>query len=267
MVVGNFFKDITDALSTDNAFIYIKDNSPNTLVFNNVLLMSSAIDDDIFAFRLNAIGHTNSFVAFNTVYNLDKGVYFEDSGTPIPDFHFKNNILNQISDTYFTHTVTGGRFSVSYNSYSIVPTQSGGSYYWPDATSVTGSPLFFDPTFFGSPAGFSVTSGSNCLTAGTPLSDLVVDYNLDLRDGANPTIGAFENILTELYWTGAVSNDWHDYRNWGPEIVPTAQLDVIIPPRSNDPFIFNNDASCKSIDIQQGAEVIVNSPYVLTIIN
>jgi hypothetical protein len=266
LVVGNYIRDITDPSYTDNAFVNVQGGSPSTQVFNNVLLMSTAIDDDVFAFHLDASGHTGTGVNYNTVYNLDKGVYFQDNASP-PDFQFKNNILYQINDVYFAHSGTGGRFTVDHNSYGIVPTQTGGTYYWPDATSVTGDPQFLDPTFFGSPYGFTLKAGSNCLSAGTSVTDISVDLQLDIRDGSTPTIGAFENILTETYWTGAISNDWHDHRNWGPPIIPGTFLDVIIPLRKNDPLIFNNDASCKSIEIQPGAKVDVNSPHSLTIIN
>ena len=268
LVIGNYFRDITDALSVTNAFVYIRDNAPNTVVFNNILMMSSATDDNIFAFRFNSLGHTGSRAAFNTIYNVDKGVLFEDPGLPVPGFQFKNNILYQINDFYFTHSGGNvGRFSVSNNCYGVVPTQSGGSAYWPDATSVTGNPQFMDPSFFGSPVGFSLQAGSVCLGAGTPLTGLTVDYLYDSRNATTPAIGAFETVITETIWTGAVSNDWHDWRNWGPEIVPGISLDVIIPVKNLHPNVINSNASCKSIEIQPGAEVIVNSPWSLTIVN
>jgi hypothetical protein len=267
LVNANYLKDISDVLGGANAYIFVRDNSDNTKVFNNVLVKSVAVDDDIYGFRLNALGHAASSTVYNTVYNLDKGVYFEDSGLTDPVFLFRNNILNQLNDTYFTHTLTGGRFEVSNNSYGMVPSQSGGTYYWPDATSVTGDPQFLDPAFFGSPYGFTLQTGSHCFGNGTPVTNLVIDYREDPRDATDPTIGAYENVLSNVSWTGAVSSDWHDYRNWGPEYIPNADLDAVIPFRNNLPNVFNSDASCKSIEIQQGATVNVNTGRTLTIIN
>jgi hypothetical protein len=267
VVDGNFIKDATDALTGTNAFIYLHSSGTNNRVFNNVLLMSSANNDDIYAFRLNAAGHTGTRVAFNTVYNIDKGVLFEDSGTPVPDFFFKDNILYQINDFYFTHVGTTNRFSVGYNCYGITPTQSGGSLYWPDATSKTGDPLFLNPSFFGSPYGFTVKTGSPCLAGGTPITSLTQDLRFLTRNASTPTIGAFENVLTNTNWTGSYSTDWHDYRNWNPEIVPTNLLQAVIPNRSNDPVITNSNANCKGLDLQSGAQVRVSPFHTLTINN
>lgn len=267
VVEGNFLRDITDNLTTSNAFIYIRNNASRAKVFNNVLLMSAVTDDNIFAFRLNAAGHTGSRAVFNTVFRVDKGVLFEDSGGTAPDFSFQNNILNSIADVYFTHTVTGGRYTVGYNNYGIIPTQSGGMYYNIDPTSIIADPLFFDPAFYGSAYGLTLQSGSPCLLSGTPVTDLTTDYFDTARDATHPAIGAFEELLTGTSWTGQISNDWHDYRNWNPEIVPGATLDVFIPNKENDPIIFNNNASCKSIDIQPHVEVNVNTSRTLTILN
>jgi hypothetical protein len=265
VVTGNYLKDITDNLSLINAYIYVRNYASGIKIFNNILLKSTAINDDIFAFRLNGANHNGSYVVYNTVFRLDKGIRFEDNSTVVPNFQVKNNIFNQIADFYFTHSGTGGLFSVGFNCYELFPTQSGGSYYFPDLTSKVADPLFFNNAFFGSPYGFTVKAGSQCLAGGTPISGLTVDYRKRPRNVTNPTIGAFEEVLTETNWTGAVSNDWHDYRNWIPEIVPNHLLEAIIPDKTNDPIIFNSNASCKGVEIQPGVEMIVNSPLILTV--
>jgi hypothetical protein len=198
---------------------------------------------------------------------VDKGVLFEDGGMPVPDFFFKNNILDQITDNYFTHTGTGGTFSVGYNCYGEELTQTFPPYYTPGATnSIVMNPQFLDTTFYSSPYGFTVKDGSPCLAGGTSISPFTQDYRFVTRD-ATPTIGAFEDVLISTSWTGLYSTDWHDYRNWNPEIVPTNLLHALIPNRMNDPVITNSNETCKGIDIQSGAQVHVNLPGTLTINN
>lgn len=266
LVMGNYLKDITDnSTSFTNAYIYVRHYATGTKVFNNVLLKSTAINDDIFAFRLNGANHNGSHVVYNTVFRLDKGIRFEDNSTVVPNFQVRNNIFSQIADVYFTHAGTGGQFSVGYNCYEQFPTQSGGPFYFPDLTSKVADPLFFNTSFFGSPYGFTVKAGSQCLAGGTPITGIAVDYRNHARNATSPTIGAFEEVLTETNWTGEVSSDWHDYRNWSPDIVPNQFLEAIIVDRENDPIIFNSNASCKGIDIQPGVNMIVNSPLILTV--
>lgn len=267
VVACNYIRDVTDALSGTNAFIYLRKTGTNNRVFNNVLLMSSAANDDVYAFRLNAEAHSGARVVFNTVYNVDKGVLFEDGGAATPDFFFKNNILYQINDTCFTHVGTTNRFSVQYNCYGTIPSQSGGSFYFPDVTSKIGDPQFLAPTFFSSPYGFSLKTGSNCLGGGTTVSPVTQDYRYQTRNVTTPSIGAFENVLTSTSWTGKYTTDWHDYRNWNPEIVPTSLINAVIPNRTNDPVITNSNANSKGIDIQSGALIRVNSGRTLTVNN
>ncbi len=63
-------------------------------------------------------------------------------------------------------------------------------------------------------------------------------------------------------WTGAESNNWHDPDNWGNFTVPSADDDIIIPDGCvNYPYIYVSTAFCKSLTIENGAELSVYDEY------
>jgi len=72
-------------------------------------------------------------------------------------------------------------------------------------------------------------------------------------------------------WTGMVSNQWDNVYNWSPGVVPTQYDDVVIPSgRPNYPELSGNLGintsayayNCKSLNINSGASVTVNSETV-----
>ena len=68
----------------------------------------------------------------------------------------------------------------------------------------------------------------------------------------------------QLIWTGAKSSDWYDVKNWlatsGPVQVPDSTFDVIIPFVTNQPLITVSGANTKTLYIESGAIVTVNTP-------
>lgn len=62
--------------------------------------------------------------------------------------------------------------------------------------------------------------------------------------------------VAELVWTGRVSSDWFDMRNWFPMEVPTAAKSVRIPLTANAPIIYNNGAVCNDLIIVNGSLTI-----------
>ncbi len=61
-------------------------------------------------------------------------------------------------------------------------------------------------------------------------------------------------------WRGIVSSDWHNPDNWCGKVVPTSTTDVIINSgAAHIPIISNNDALCKSITINNGASLQLNT--------
>jgi hypothetical protein len=266
-IYGNFIKDVGKSVSGTNSIIYVRNASLNINVFDNVILNSSTINDDIFAFRLNAQGHSDSKVVYNTVYNVDNGFLLEDSGTPVPVFKVQNNIMYinySGGGIYFTNTGTTGRFTVSNNCYPTTPTTVGQPYDGETGRQV-GDPLFVNPTFYSSPHGLQVKTGSNCINHGIAVTTVTRDYSKNARSASTPTIGAFEGALTSITWTGKISNDWHNYLNWSPEIVPTTTIQAIIPLKTNLPVISGANAVCKGLSVQSGANVVINNGRLLNV--
>jgi hypothetical protein len=264
----NFIRDIGKSVNGINAIIYVRNNGNIISVYNNVILNSSLVNDDIYAFRLNATDNTDSKVVYNTVYNIDNGILFEDSSPATPVFKVQDNILyiNYLNGgIYFTNTGTNtGRFTVSNNCYPTNPTTSGQPYDGETGRQV-GDPQFVNPTFYSSPHGLQLKTGSICLGNGITVTGITSDYSKKARSASAPSIGAFESALTSISWTGKVSTDWHNYLNWNPEIVPTNTLQAIIPLKTNLPVISSSNAVCKGLLLEGSATVVINNSRLLNV--
>lgn len=60
-------------------------------------------------------------------------------------------------------------------------------------------------------------------------------------------------------WNGNTDKDWNKSSNWSPNTIPTSGDNVKIPGgRTRYPDITSGTAKCKNIEIENGAEVIVN---------
>jgi hypothetical protein len=165
---------------------------------------------------------------------------------------------------YFTNIGTTGRYTVSNNCYPSAPTTVGQPYHGETGRQV-GDPLFVNPAFYSSPHGLQLKNGSICLATGTPVTGITRDYSLRLRNATTPGIGAFEAALNSLSWTGKTSQDWHNYMNWNPELVPTNTTQAIIPLKANLPVVSVSDASCKGLQLENGANVTINTSRLLTV--
>ena len=267
LVYGNFIKNINKLVTGTNSLIYIRSANNNINVFNNVLLDSIAQNSDIFAFRLTGNNTTSNRVVFNTIYNIDNGILFEDSGAGTNDFKVQDNIIyiNYLNGgTYFTHTGTTGRFTVSYNCYPTTPTLTGQPYNIETGRQV-GDPSFLNTSFFLSGTGLSLQSGSICINNGTPVTGITRDHFCRVRNATTPSIGAYEAPVTSCAWTGANGQNWQFYKNWDILYVPTQTISVLIPDRFNDPLISSGSASCKSLQVQPGALLKVQPPGSITI--
>ena len=76
----------------------------------------------------------------------------------------------------------------------------------------------------------------------------------------------FNNRPRKLIWKGSVSNDWHDAANWDCSI-PTIQDEVLIPMGNPACKIFPGMAgSCKTIQIEDTAELILEGNAVLNVV-
>jgi hypothetical protein len=268
MVCANFIRNIGKLATGTNSLIYIRSNNNNINVFNNVLLDSLVQNNDIFALRLNGTYSSSNKAVFNTIFNIDNGILFEDSGPPSTvDFKLQDNIIYinyTISGVYFTHTGTTGRFTVSHNCYPTAPTSIGQPYHGETGRQV-GDPSFLNSAFSLSAAGLSIQTGSICINNGILVTGISNDYLNRARSAGTPAIGAFEGPITACAWTGAVGQGWHNYRNWDILYVPTSAMSVLIPDRTNDPVISSNNGACKSLQAEPGALLRIQSPRALTV--
>lgn len=64
--------------------------------------------------------------------------------------------------------------------------------------------------------------------------------------------------ITQIEWTGAVSQDWFDARNWMPQQIPDEETSVKIPMTSNAPIIYKEGAKCKNLTISKGSLTVEN---------
>jgi hypothetical protein len=267
LVYGNFIKNINKLANGTNSLVYIRSANNNINVFNNVLLDSIAQNTDIYAFRLTGNNTTANKVVFNTIYNVDNGILFDDSGAGTNDFKLQNNIIyiNYLSGgIFFTSTGTTGRFTVSYNCYPITPTAIGQPYNIETGRQV-GDPSFLNPSFFLSGSGLSLQSGSICINHGTLVTGISRDHLCRIRNATTPAIGAYEAPITSCAWTGAANQNWYFYKNWDILYVPSQNISVLIPDRTNDPLISSGSAACKLLRVKPGALLKVAPPGTITV--
>lgn len=263
LAYSNFIKNIDRVNFSDtHSIFYLQNNGNNNKVFNNVIVDSAAVANDIFAFWVNGNGgYTAGLIAYNSVHNVDNGFKLESGPTTV-DFQIKNNIMNldPTGPEQFRITGTGLYTDVSYNCYSTDPVVYAG-----ETQRRIANPMYLLPGTYQSPYALSLQSSSPCKNTGNPVLGIVTDYGRKLRSITIPSRGAFEQVLSNVNWTGEMNTNWHDYRNWDVRIVPTSGLNALIPNKSNDPVISIGNASCKSLQLQPGALLRVVQPRTMTV--
>jgi hypothetical protein len=263
LAYSNFIKNIDRVnLTNTHSIFYLQNNGNNNKIYNNVIVDSAAVANDIFAFWVNGNGgYTAGLIAYNSVHKVDNGFKLESGSTNV-NFEIKDNIMNLDPTTPEQFNTSGtGTFTVSYNCYSTDP----GSYYSSETGRLIANPLFLLPGNYLSPYALSLQASSPCLNTGNPVSGIVTDFRKRTRNSTAPSRGAFEQVLSNIYWTGEINTSWYDYRNWDVRIVPSSAYNVTIPDRSNDPLISNSGASCKSLHVQPGALLKVKPTGSITI--
>jgi hypothetical protein len=260
----NYIKTIDKINAGTHGIFYLRNNGNNNKVFNNVIVDSAVVANDIYAFWVDVSTgtYTSGLIAFNTVHKLDNGFRLA-SGAPAVDVTIKNNIMNLDATTPEQFNTTGlGLYSVSYNCYSTTPGSYGG-----ETGRIIGDPSFLLPTSYTGPYGFSLLSSSNCLNTGNPTSGITTDFRKRTRNVTTPSRGAHENVVNYAVWTGEVGPGWHNIRNWDIKMLPLATYHVVIPDRANDPTVTSNNATVKSLQLNSAAQLKVVSPRTLTLTN
>ncbi len=77
--------------------------------------------------------------------------------------------------------------------------------------------------------------------------------------------GAIATFKAVPHWTGATDAQWNDPTNWDPEVLPTAETNVVIPLVTNLPEVNITDAVCNNLTIKSGASLTINPGQALTV--
>jgi hypothetical protein len=94
--------------------------------------------------------------------------------------------------------------------------------------SVTNGSVTSGPTGSGTTYTFQVTPTTpNAVTTITISASAAQDVATNGNTASSPY--SLTYTVTNLTWTGSVSTDWFTASNWSPSLVPTANLDVVIP--------------------------------------
>jgi murein DD-endopeptidase MepM/ murein hydrolase activator NlpD len=67
------------------------------------------------------------------------------------------------------------------------------------------------------------------------------------------------------YWQGGVNKAWENPSNWSCGNVPDANTDVVVGSSTNTPEV-NSNASCRSLTLNNGANVTVKTGFKLTVV-
>jgi hypothetical protein len=260
LAYANFIKNIGRVNTGTHSIFYLQKKGNNNKIFNNVIVDSAALDNDIFAFWVNGtLSYTAGLIAYNSVHKIDNGFRLESSTSAV-DFVVKDNIMNlDVTGPVQIQTTNTGLYSVSYNCYSTTPTA-----YLTETERLVADPVYLLPGNYQSPYALSLQASSPCFT-GNPISGIVTDFRKKARNATTPSRGAFEQVLSTIYWSGEISTNWHDYRNWDVRIIPGSGYHAIIPDKTIDPVISTGNAACKSLQLQQGAQLKVQSPWTITV--
>ena len=92
---------------------------------------------------------------------------------------------------------------------------------------------------------------------GFPQYKYHLDRNPDPESSAH-SCNIIWPAITQIQWTGAVSQDWFDERNWMPQQLPDESVSVKIPMTSNAPIIYSEGAKCKNLTITKGSLTVEN---------
>jgi sialate O-acetylesterase len=131
-----------------------------------------------------------------------------------------------------------------YNPLRISSTTSNNlSYYNQGQTSGTGSWEVFSSNTF------TVVSGEEEIGV----------YTVKVNNSGNIHLDNIKLEIEGIAWTGAVSNNWHDSGNWEGGTVPTEDDHVLVANVSNLPVISDQLVKVKSLEIADGASLLVQN--------
>lgn len=151
----------------------------------------------------------------------------------------------------------GGTFHATLGAWQGAVTQ--------DANSISVAPVFVSAT------DLHLVPASNCALhrRGTPIAGITVDYDNDTRNATRPDMGADEYLVPTggtMTWTGAVSTDWFDVRNWASCEIPGPTSNVVINGSlPNYPNVTAN-VTIFSLTLNTGASLTAGTGVVITLL-
>lgn len=152
----------------------------------------------------------NITVVYNTIVDVtDYAVSLDEvpaGNTQPTGCIFKNNIVENGSHNNYVGNTSAWTFS--HNCWV-----DGIPYFDGSSSSFQGQPYFSNPSITGGFAAYKLTSWSECLDAGTAITDITTDYWGTSRDGNHPAIGMHEPSFSIYYVDAAVSSSG-DGQSW-----------------------------------------------------
>jgi subtilisin-like proprotein convertase family protein len=258
IVNGNIFQNIGKTGEGTFALIMLHEQISDLNIFNNLLFDSLAVDDDLYAFRVDGTGHDSSRIVHNTIYNIDRGFLLEDYGME-PVFDIINNIIH-INDLYFAHSGSAGRFGLSHNLYPADPAPQPWMPYFVEDGRQIGEVAFKNP----SEGDFHLMIADGiAICNGISLAPPVLyDAGLFERDTELPDIGAFE-LENKIVWTGLTSQNWSTPGNWSLNTLPVYLSNVIIQPATFSPHVDIEHVLINGIILKPGSSLTVPQNKIL----
>jgi len=228
----------------------------NVDVINNVIYDTASIDNDVYAVWIKGSGHENSRFVHNTIYNVDRGILFEDDASQ-PDFTLNNNII-QANDVYFSEIGFSGRFYLTHNLYFDDPNPENWMPYYTEPGRQIGAVEFKDPDS----GNFHLTVNSEKAICNgiMQISPVMTDNSGIARDPDQPDIGAYE-LSNKVVWLGSVNQDWHNQQNWNSNVVPNNISNVVIPETSNYPVISEQNAYSGGVLLKPGGQLKISAGH------
>ncbi len=258
---------------------------------------SSLTADAIIGIRIT--GTSGGFKLYHNTVNLSGTFAGNSNGTQsaalfinsaVTALDIRNNILvtsldnsNTISDktwALYSAAAKTAFTSINYNDYSVSGAAGVLGFLGADllalaniqtataqdANSISVAPVFISAT------DLHLVPGSNCglHRRGTPIATVSVDIDNETRSATNPDMGADEyaNSTTgTITWTGAVSTNWFDVRNWSVCEIPGPTSNVVI--NSGMPNYPNVSASVtiNRLTLNTGSSMTVATGVILTLLS
>jgi hypothetical protein len=176
---------------------------------------------------------------------------------------------------YAIYYLTAGatNLTVNYNDY-YAPNTGGVIGYYPATARTTLSAL---QSATGQDANSQITSpGFNVLGSTSAIdykiastlvgingTGVTIDYGLNARPGANPTMGAWETNSNK--WVGTYSTDWNTATNWSGNVVPATDATIEFYPTPLNHCVMDQDRSVTNIVNAQSTYRVVTNGHKLTI--